>query len=135
MTGCSTRDCMPADEDAFVSYLQSVSSLARQLQLKFDTKPNGAAIPGFAKPGARDFDERIQTSFEEVMSYQVAVCAIPQDVRERLHELHAELLKTTRAECDQLTKLHRKKPLLLANDWDRYRRAMSSVNRPDTKRD
>lgn len=130
--GCSNRKSMPADEDALVSYLQSVSSLVKQLKLKFDDKSNRAAIPGFVKPGALTFDDHINASYEEVVRYQEAVSAIPAASRKRLCQLHDEHVRTTRSECEQLMKLNAKKPKLLANDWDRYWRAMSSVNRPDS---
>ena len=132
-SGCLNRtSSAPSDEDAVVSYLQSVTSLAKQLKLKFDDKTNGAAISGLVKPGAPNSDDRIKASLEEVISYQEAVRAIPTDARITLYQLHDELVRSTRAECEQLTKLNAKKPKLLANDWDRYHQAISSVNAPDT---
>ena len=130
-SGCSIRNGMPADEDALVSYLQSVSSLAKQLKLKFDDKSNRASISGLVQQGALNSDDRIKASFDEVKRYNEAVSAIPTDTRKRLYQFYHELVRTTQAECEQLMKLNAKKPQLLANDWDRYWQAMSSVNRPD----
>ena len=128
--GCLNRTSTsaPSDEDTVVSYLQSVTSLAKQLKLKFDDKSNGAVISGLVQSGGLNSDDRIKASLDEVISYQEAVRAIPTDSRKRLYQLHDELVRATRAVCDQLTKLNAKKPQLLVNDWDRYHQAMSSVN-------
>ena len=94
-SGCLNRTSAPADEDTVVSYLQSVTSLAKQVKLKFDDKSKGAAISGLVQPGALNSDDRIRASLEEVLSYQEAVRAIPTDSRKRLYQLHDELVGQT----------------------------------------
>ena len=95
--GCLNRTSTsaPSDEDTVVSYLQSVTSLAKQLKLKFDDKSNGAVISGLVQSGGLNSDDRIKASLEEVISYQEAVRAIPTDSRKRLYQLHDELVGQT----------------------------------------
>ena len=127
-SGCSNPNEMPADDDAFVSYLQSVSSLTRQLKLKFDNQSKGASISGLGLPEAQNSSDRIEASFKEVIKYKEAVRALPKDARERFYQLYDELWRSTKAECERLKKLHSDKPQILANGWDRFCQVTSSVD-------
>ena len=127
LVGCSQNNRLAADEDAFVSYLQSASSLTNQLELKFDDSSKRQRISGLVVLGATEPVDRIDGTCEQVLKFKKVVSSLPTDKCRQLSQTHKGLVRTTKNSCEKLKQLKAKKPRIITEDWERYWQALSPI--------
>ena len=125
LSGCSQKRGLSPDEDAVISYLQSATSLANLLQLKFDERSKKQHLTALVVPGGKEPVDYIERIYADVLKFKEAVSRLPTQKRQQLCQTNKDLLRTEKDACEKLKQRHSKKSSVLAKDWDRYWQAIS----------
>ena len=129
LVGCSRTTKLPADDDAFMSYLQAVIGLATDLDKLKSKEDLAKALDAPPKPGATSATSKSKKDYFDdaclkLDGYKTAVKRLSSDKIKRLVEQNSDLVQKAKTISEKLKHNRGKAPQLFGTDWNRYWTAM-----------